>query len=202
MRALFLIFLALTACNNRPEKESSYTRYPIPSRLEKLPGGKKLTRPLYQAKVPIGWKAIPQECTEDTMKPNALFEITPTLQLAVHSFPTNELQERVPSTSQVRRWQRQDGNEGTLDRVHHDGFVGLMFETETTLAWSFQMDPEHYQTLAFLGRTFEEQAYFRQMRSDFTIKVSGAAEEIASHRDEIFFFANTISLFHPIPAKD
>ena len=202
MRMCLLLLLCLVSCKKCPEKVPPFTRYPIQGREEILPSGKILRRPLYQAKMPVAWKALPTETSlRDTTKPNALFEITPNLHLAVHTFPSDELSERIPPAWQVERWQKQDDSPAKIMPVHHDGFVGLCFQTAQTLAWSFQLDPELYQTLAFLGRTHEESAYFRQMRSDFTIKVSGPAEEIEAHRDEIVFFADNIELFQPIPAK-
>lgn len=194
--------MALSGCRKCPDKVPPFTQYPIQGREEVLPSGKVLRRPLYRAKMPVSWKALPTECNlRDTTKPNALFEITPNLYLAVHTFPTDELTERIPPELQIQRWMKQDSSQSKITAVHHDGFVGLCFETAKTLAWSFQLDPELYQTLAFLGRTHEENGYFRQMRSDFTIKVSGPPDELLAHRDEIFFFANSLELFQAIPAK-
>ena len=202
MRAFLLFLLCLTSCKKCPEKVPPFTYYPVQGREEVLPSGKIVRRPLYKVKMPVAWKAILSETSlTDTTKPNALFEITPNLHLTFHTFPTTDLDERIPSLWQVERWKKQDALPATVTPVHHDGFVGLLFETAQTLAWSYQLDPELYQTLAFLGRTHEETAYFRQMRSDYTIKVSGPAEEIEQHRDEITFFADNVELFQAIPAK-
>ena len=202
MRRFFLILLCLTACKKCPDKVPPFTHVPIQGREEVLPSGKILRRPLYNAKMPVAWKHLPSEsCLSDTTKPNALFQIEEGLFLAVHTFPTDELNQRIAPAMQVQRWQTQDRSKAKIEKVHHDGFYGLFFETEKTLAWSFQLDSELYQTLAFLGRTHEENAYFRQMRSDFTIKVSGPKELIAEHREEILFFADNLALFQAIPAK-
>lgn len=202
MKWIVLVALFLVGCEKRTEKAIPYTLYPIQGREEVLPSGKVLRRPLLKAKVPIGWKALPSEASlRDTTKPNAVFAISPDLKLAVHTFPTDDLTERIPPTWQIERWRKQEESEGLVTAVHHSGYIGLKFETENALAWSFQLDPELYQTLAFLGRTHEENGYFRQMRSDFTIKVVGPAEEIAKHHEEICFFADQIELFQPIPAK-
>lgn len=202
MKTVVLILACLYGCRKCPEKVPPYTHYPIQGREETLPSGKVLRRPLYKAKMPVSWKALPsQSSLRDTTEPNAVFEITPSLHLTFHTFPSDDLKERIPPAWQVERWQKQDGSPAKITPAHHDGFVGLCFQTANTLAWSFQLDPELYQTLAFLGRTHEESAYFRQMGSDFTIKVSGPPEEIEAHRKEIAFFADNIELFQPIPAK-
>ena len=201
MRILLLLLL-VTACRKCPDRVPPFTRYPIQGREEVLPSGKVLRRPLYSAKMPASWKALPSaRSLKDTTKPNATFEITPTLHLTVHSFPTNELAERIPPSFQVERWKNQDSQKAYIESVHQGGFTGLKFETPSTLAWSFQLDPELYQTLAILGRSHEENAYYKQMRSDFTIKVSGDSEELALHREEITFFAQSLELFQAIPAN-
>lgn len=190
MRAIFLIFLCLVGCQKKP----SFTRHPIQGREEVLPSGKILRRPLYQVKVPVHWqRVVDEEAFFDETKPNASFQIEEGVILHLHSFPTDRLEERIAPATRVAREAAQ------ITPIRHDGFFGVYFETPTTMAWSFGLDPELYETLACLGRTYEEKAYFRQMRSDFTIRVSGPADRLAKHREEIFFFVDSLELFQAIP---
>ncbi|MCP5469936.1 MAG: hypothetical protein H7A36_05470 [Chlamydiales bacterium] len=201
MRTFILLALCLTACKKCPDKVPPFTRHPIQGREEVLKSGKILRRPLYQVKVPAGWQRnLIETSLSDTTCPNALFEVED-VTVTLHTFPTESLTQRIPPSLQVERWRSQESRDGHVEEVRHDGFSGLFFETPTTLAWSYQLDPELYQALAFLGRTEEENAYFHQMRSDFTIKATGPAEQIEKHRDEILFFADNLELFQAIPAK-
>ncbi|NDD59296.1 MAG: hypothetical protein EBZ47_08660 [Chlamydiae bacterium] len=184
MRVLILIVLCLTSCKKCPDKVPPFTYYPIQGREEILPSGKVIHRPVYKVKMPVAWKALPEKSSlTNIAQPNALFEITPNLHLAFYSFPDRE---QVPSYEKS-------------ETVECNGFKGVKCETAERLIWHFGLDPKIHEQLTHLGRTHEENAYFREMGADFRIEVRGSQDEIASHRDEIFLFAESVELFQAIP---
>ncbi len=184
MRAIILIILCLTSCKKCPDKVPPFTYYPIQGREEILPSGKVIHRPVYKVRMPVAWKALPQKSSlTNIAEPNALFEITPNLHLAFYSFPDRE---KAPCCEN-----------GEI--VECNGFKGVKSETADRLTWHFALDPRIYQKLTDLGRTHEENAYFREMGADFRIEVTGPDDEIGLHRDEIFLFAENVELFQAIP---
>ncbi|MFN0065212.1 MAG: hypothetical protein ACKVOH_03130, partial [Chlamydiales bacterium] len=262
-RYLLLLFL-LVGCKKSPDITPPYTWHPVLGREEQLPNGKILRRPVYRVKVPTTWARLFEEKPTlfDTTKPNCEYLIADKIHVTVHSFPSNEIEERIPPLLQVERWQKQlncieprnlsvgvpssDSEELTqqilgfsddenghkplpiqkstrnaskltedeavkpktqvkIEPVHQGGFTGLYFAgekgDEMIRAWSFHLDPELYQVLAFLGRTEEECAFFKQMRACFTIKVMGPADLCREKQQEIDLFIQSFELYQAIPAK-
>lgn len=161
----------------------------------------QIRRPLYRAKVPPGWVRLdPQGPITDTTLPNVAFLIENELKVTIHSFPSENLDERIPPYAQIERWKRQ-GDEGKVDSVSRGGFVGLFLEGATILGWSMQLDLEHYQTLAFLPTNRFEEEHYKQMRADYTIKATGPEKLIAKYRDELLLFAKSFELIQEIPKR-
>ncbi len=164
----------------------------------------RVRRPVYRAKVPCGWKRIETDGSlMDTKIPNIAFEIEEGLKVTVHTFPSASLETRIPPFAQVERWKRQlSGDVKTLSKqIAHGGFAGIALEAPTLLAWSMQLDTEHYQTLAFLANSDAEKEHYKQMSADYTIKATGPEELIEKHKEELFLFANSFELIQEIPRR-
>ncbi len=203
MKKIFLGFLLLVSCNKCPDKVPPFTIQEFTGREESISEKVMVRRPVYRAKVPIGWIRLdPEGSLLDTTQPNVSFLIDENLKVTVHTFPTDTLEQRIPPSAQVKRWQRQLGDiKAIVKTACHGGFVGLFFEGPTVLAWSMQLDLEHYQTLSFLALSCAEEEYFKQMCADYTIKVSGPLKKIKKYRQEIFVFANSFELIQEIPKR-
>jgi len=203
MQKLLFALLLFTGCNKCPEKVPPFTSQEFTGREEIINEKVLVRRPVYRAKVPTGWTRLdPEGSIRDTREPNVSFLIEDSLKVTVHSFPTEKLEERIPPFAQVERWKRQLGDvDALVESAGHGGFVGLFFEGPTVLAWSMQLDLEHYQTLSFLANSPSEDEHFKQMRADYTIKVSGPQVLIDKHRDELFLFANSFELIQEIPKR-
>lgn len=161
----------------------------------------QIRRPVYRAKVPEGWIRIdPQGSIMDTTLPNATFLIENELKVTVHSFPSENLEDRIPPFAQIERWKRQ-GHAGKVESISRGGFVGLFLEGASILAWSMQLDLEHYQTLSFLPTNRFEEAHYKQMRADYTIKATGPERLIAKYREELLHFAKSFELIQEIPKR-
>lgn len=200
---LLLLFFLVTGCQKVPEKNSPFTLQEFSGREERVGETVMVRRPVYRAKVPNGWiRYDPEKPITDTREPNVTFLIEDALKVTVHTFPTVNLEERIPPIAQVERWKQQiNGITTSLATVSHGGFVGLCFEGPAVLAWSMQLDFEHYQTLSFLASSLLEEEHFKQMRADYTIKATGPQELIDRHKDELHFFANSFELIQGIPKR-
>lgn len=205
MKFIFLLLPFIASCQKCPEKAPPFTKQEFAGREEVVLDRVKLRRPVYQAKVPKSWIRIdPEGSIQDTRKPIVTFHIDEQLTLNLHTFPSENLKERIPPSAQIERWKRQLKSEpaqAIVEIVGQGGFTGLFVEAPSLLAWSMQMDMEHYQTLSFLAHSPSEQEHFKQMRADFTIKVTGPEEKIKKHREEICLFANSFELIQEIPKR-
>ncbi|MCC5832975.1 MAG: hypothetical protein JJU12_08050 [Chlamydiales bacterium] len=199
---LLLILIFLSGCHKSPKKVSPFTVEEFTGR-EESAGAALVRRPVYRAKVPAGWKRVDHDGSiQDTREPNVSFLIDEELKVTIHTFPSNRLEERIPPKAQVARWMRQLGEvETRLEPACRCGFFGLCLEGPTILAWSMQLDFEHYQTLSFLASCPMEEEHFKQMRADYTIKAAGPSELIARHRKELQFFAESFELIQEIPGR-
>jgi len=200
MKYLFFIFLALAGCHQDPHAHRTFIIAEITGRD---------ARPVYRVKVPTDWVCLPPEIGEnlaDTTSPNFTFLIDDAIHVTVHTFPSDSLNERISPQAQVERWRRQIAPlEETVQGVCRGGFIGLLYEgkqvNETVLAWSMQLDPDHYLTLQFLEGTPEEREFYKQLRADYTIKVTGPAELIEKRRTELLNFARSFELIQEIPKR-
>ncbi|MDP1836482.1 MAG: hypothetical protein Q8K75_11235, partial [Chlamydiales bacterium] len=85
--------------------------------------------PVNRARVPSSWQR--HEVTgplHDTMLPLCEFTID-SLKIAIHNFPADTLDERIPPIAQVSRWKRQlaltEPTDSITSPVGHGGFIGM-----------------------------------------------------------------------------
>ncbi len=187
MNLIIGLLLLITGCADQPTATPSLQM--IDGRVRGLP--------IYRAEVPHHWhRQDPSAETplDDTTQPICEFSIDEQIRITIHNFPD----QKIPPTAQVTRWKRQL-NFITTDTtpVAWGGFAGLQFYGEdknsAVLAWAMQIAPEHYRTLS------KPSEKYRQMRADYTIKVTGPTDLIESHRNEIISFANSFELIEAIP---
>lgn len=198
-----ILLAVLTSCNSCPEKVPPYTQQEFTGREERTQQQRLVRRPTYRAKVPIGWKRIdPENPIQDTREANVTFRTEDGIVITVHTFPTETLEERVPPAAQVARWKGQlKDAPSAVHAISQAGFAGLKLDAPTLLAWSMQLDFEHYQTLSFLAQSIEEEEHYKQMRADYTIKATGTEAALDLHRKELELFASSFELIQEIPKR-
>lgn len=179
---------------------------------------------IYRVRVPPSWvktSPLPDQSIKDTTVPNCEFFVNEDegiIHISIHTFPTDNLEERIPAAAQVARWRRQfkflDAATTQITPEAHGGFAGIYFEGQGELktqgfseaakmmAWSMQMDHFHYQTLKQQALASQEVVYFKQMRADYTIKAVGPLNLMDKHYQDLFDFATSFELIHPIPTID
>ncbi|MGK5595074.1 MAG: hypothetical protein ACSNEK_06930 [Parachlamydiaceae bacterium] len=200
-----IICLVLTGCSHESTPTEQWLNFE----------GREKNLPIYRVKVPKNWQPFfPNDDAylSDTTLPILSFRIQDedqNLLITVHNFPTQRIEESIPAQMQVFRWQRQfeEIDEFCTDcrPVAYNGFSGLIFEGTgvmkgvhtSMLAFAMQMIPEHYRTLS--NQPQYERKY-KQMRSDYTIKVIGTPEAVAKQRDTIIEFAESFELIESIPS--
>lgn len=208
----FLIFIGLCSCSEQDSTVSSFNRIEIQGR----DNGNLKRSFIYRAKVPKDWIVklpVPEDSIADTTKAIADFFIVQEdqkIRIAVHNFPTQSMEERVPPVAQISRWKRQfqelDPTSIFMIPQAFGGFHGLLFEGTgdmkgervSILGWSLQIASQHYQALS---RSSDQNlaAKFRQMRADVTIKAVGPENLMQKKRDEIVTFARSFQLIDDIP---
>lgn len=212
--SLALIFtLILSACS-----DSSPTISSIP--MQEMKGrdynGKRFD--VYRARAPLNWirkDTLAEESLTDTKKSICEFFIHDNgevIRITLHNFPSNTLDERIPPTAQVARWQRQFElllpEESGITPQAFSGYQGLKFQGVGTLdqtdsmmlGWSLQLGKEHYQALTHPKNPADNDLY-REMRADVTIKATGPKELMESHEEEIIAFARSFELIKEIPLR-
>lgn len=175
-------------------------------------------QPVYRVRVPDSWirhDPLPGDGVVDTTKALCefiLMEGPETIRIAIHNFPSKQLEERIPPEAQVARWQRQfESLEATESQVVPQAFsgysglfltgVGTMQGRPTmVLAWALQLAQEHYRTLTH-SIIPEIKKNEDQMRSDVTIKAVGPKGLMEKHKREIIAFARSFELIMEIPAR-
>jgi len=218
MRCIFLYMIILCCFSSCAQEETPvsivHKRIEIPARDD---GSIREKRPLiYRFKVNPEWKlSLPdsKESIVDTTK--ALAEIfildgSQKIRIAIHNFPSDQMNERIPPLAQIARWKKQfqtlTPQHVTITPQAFGGYHGYLMEATgvmhdiptTVIGWSLQLPPEHYQSLhKALTRT--EQAKLRQMRGDITIKATGPTDLMHKHREEIVAFARSFQLIDDIP---
>jgi len=211
MKHTIIPFLLLfcTGCHSSSHKTPPFALQQIQGRDELISWGKFVRRPVYQAKIPLMWKRVDPSENEsllDTTKPIVSFRVDKEVVLNVHTFPAYSLEERIPPSAQIERWHSQlKPTKYKVEAAVYSGFAGLYFEgknsEESLLAWSLQLDMEHFQTLHFLSGTVEEEEHYRQMAADYTIKVYGPSTLVEKHREEILLFATSFELIQELPER-
>ena len=175
---------------------------------------------VYRIRAPLSWirrDALPEESLLDTKKSICEFLITENdeiIRIAIHNFPSEEIEQRIPPNAQIARWQRQFEilqPEGTVTIPQaFSGYNGLKFKgtgkinkansESIMLGWALQLDKEHYRMLSHPSTPAENNLY-REMRADVTIKATGPKELMEMHEEEINHFARSFELIEEIPSR-
>lgn len=163
---------------------------------------------IYRAQIPEKWKRLDPAFDQDlsnSMLPICSFQIEDIL-LTVHNFPSNTLEERISPKAQIERWKTQISSTNyNIEPYAHGGFGGYRLEAHgqkekkliALLAVSMQLTPVLYRTLLYPSN-LQETHNFPEMRSDYTLKAMGPAEQIEAHREEINAFFDSFELIDPI----
>lgn len=173
---------------------------------------------VYRARIPDHWvrrDPLPDEDLNDTTKAICEFIIRQDgamVRIAVHNFPSDTIEQRIPPNAQVARWQRQFESllptESSLVPQVYNGYSGLLFRgigridgRETgVLGWSLQVAPEHYRMLTH-PKDVKMTNLYREMRADVTIKAVGPRGLIEENEDAIAHFARSFELIEEIPLR-
>ena len=211
-----IIFISFFGCDPQPSSPKTSWKE-IAGRDEAAEQQAIRRYPVYRAKVPLAWKRIDPLVTEsnqDTTKPlveYVILEGSSSISITIHNFPSEKIEERIPTQAQVARWKRQlsdsDDNIVILPEAY-GGFSGYRFsgsgklkdEEVSVLGWAMQLAPEHYRRLQTQGKD-EEKHFFNQMRSDYTIKAVGPSSMVSEHAPDIVAFAHSFELIQEIPSK-
>lgn len=172
---------------------------------------------VYQARIPNHWirkDSFPEESLIDTKKSICELLIQAAdgtvIRIAVHNFPSESIEQRIPPSAQVARWQGQFDillpEESSIIPQAFSGYSGLKFigrgqinnEDQIMMGWSLQLNKEHYRALAPPVPQSKENLY-REMRADVTIKATGRTEAMQQHEEEIISFARSFELIEEIP---
>jgi len=170
--------------------------------------------PVYRMRVPDSWirrDPLPGESLIDTTKSLCdflIYEDDGIIRIFIHNFPTKTIEERIPPSAQVARWQRQFESlvphESHINPQAFSGYSGLLFtgvgilnnEETMVLAWALQIAPEHCRTLS------NPDSYLnKQMRSDVTIKAMGPVTLMKKHKQAIETVARSFELIEEIPGN-
>jgi len=206
----FICLFAFSACQNADSNAFNPSHYcEIAARDE----GNKLSRPvIYRIKVPQDWQFVPpsdEESLVDTKKPLCSFllnEKKGQIQITIHNFPSESLNDRIPCEAQVARWKRQFSSIDPLSLVitpqAFSGYCGLLFEAagnlegekKAVMAWTLQLGTELYTSLQS-----KESCNLKQRCADVTIKVIGSYDLLQDKREAIIDFARSFEQIDEIP---
>lgn len=211
-----LVAVSLTSCSGHDDTKSTTPWQQISGRDEGTPSERS---PIYRAQIPDAWQRVdpsPDASNVDSKLPICEFTIqhpAGAITIAIHNFPYDTLEQRVPPPAQVARWQRQlsDTNPTAISvgPYGHGGYAGLQFEATgtlkdtpntTVLAWAMQLSQEHFRNLQ-RGGDVAQRRIDRQQRGDYTIKATGPVEAIAKYRRDIELFARSFELINEVPSR-
>ena len=211
---LLLIIFGLCSCSQQEPANHAFKIVEIAGRNE----GFSLERSyIYRVKIPQAWvvqKPPADQSIADTTLAIVEFFInddSEKIRIAIHNFPTNHMDQRIPPIVQINRWKQQfqalDQSSTKIEPQAFGGYFGLLFDASgqmkgaktSILGWSLQLAPEHYRALSShrLPATLEKK--YKQMRSDVTIKAVGPYELMDKNREEIISFARSFQLIDEIP---
>lgn len=172
--------------------------------------------PVYRVRVPNGWvrrDILPEEPLTDTTKPIVEFLIpggTEHIRISIHNFPSDTIEQRIPPSGQVARWQRQlhelVATESHTMPQAFGGFVGLAYRgvgklnqvDMMILGWTLQIGDVHYR---MLSSSSQNSNLYREMRADVTIKAVGPKNLMESMEEDILAFARSFELIEEIPSR-
>ena len=173
---------------------------------------------VYRVRVPAHWirkDSFPDESLIDTKKALCEFLIPlgkETIRIAIHNFPSETIDQRIPPSAQIARWKRQfevliPSESSTIPQAY-SGYSGLKFKgvgdlnhiDSMVLGWSLQISQEHYRTLSH-PVNFSDKNLYREMRADITIKAVGPKALMEENEEEINRFARSFELIEEIPSR-
>ncbi len=210
-RQLALIGLTISMAVSCEKKPSSTLYEIIWSRVE-LPNS---AFQLYRFMPPENWKRVDsgEPAAADSREPIAHYQLQldgEQVDLTIHNFPIDTLDERIPPEAQIARWKQQI-DEMNLSTVQvkpqaFGGFVGLLLQAEgikqrkplAMMAWTMQLAPQFYTALELLD-TPEKHSFTRQLHADFTIKIVGSPSLLAREKEKIERSARTFALLDELP---
>ena len=173
---------------------------------------------VYRARIQENWirhDPLENESLLDTKKPLCEFIIKEeggVIKIAIHNFPVDNLENKIPPRAQVARWQRQFESiipESVLITPQvFNGYSGLLFKGEGVInktplqvvAWALQISPRHFKTL-LLADDVEKENLYKEMRADVTLKASGPIELMDKYYDRLVHFAHSFELIEEIPSS-
>ena len=210
--ALFLTTFAGAGCSQQDSTRQLHI-VELAARDEGIPAEKPI---IYRMKVPSHWTQQQpsfDESITDTKKAIAEFfieEKDEKIRIAIHNFPSDSMDSRIPPMVQVSRWKKQFSSmvPSSVSTKPHafGGYYGFLFEATgemhgiatTVLGWALQLAPEHYRSLSHpVPATLANR--HRQMRGDVTIKAVGPEQLMDKYREEIISSARTFQLIDDIP---
>lgn len=215
MNHLIFLFLTLVfvACNEGPSTQFQQPMQEIKGRDY---NGKRFL--VYRARVPLDWirkDSLAEESLTDTKKSIVEYYImhnSDFIRIAIHNFPSDTLEERIPPMVQIARWERQFDHllpeESSNQPQAFNGYSGLKFKGTGTLdqkdtmmlGWVLQIGKEHYPMLTH-AKNPENNDLYREMRADVTIKAVGPKELMEEHEEEINQFTRSFELIKEIPSR-
>lgn len=212
MKLKYFIFVTFLFCSCSQEDASPLlSSIEITGRNEEFFDAKPL---IYRIKVPNHW--LPQfpaskDAISDTTKALVEFFIIEgdeKIRIAIHNFPSNTMEERIPPIAQINRWKKQfqflDSSSVSIIPQAFGGYYGYLLEATgqmhdnktSILGWALQIAPEHYRALS---HPVKQSALHKQMRSDITIKAMGPEALIKKYREEMISSARSFQLIEDIP---
>ena len=212
------VLFILNACASPEAPNTTLTTYEIGGRDEIRSKGIPVRYPVYRVKAPLYWeieRPSSGESIADSTKPLVEFAIEEdgeAVRIAIHNFPSEIIDQRIPPSAQIARWKRQfdaiDPASVHTEPQAFGGFTGLFFQASGTfhgqetamLCWAMQLPAVQYRNLLLPG-TPEELRFFKQMRADYTIKVTGPVYLVEKHKEAIIAFARSFELIQEIPLK-
>lgn len=208
MRKWMILLLLLFSCSSTGEK-------PPWQLIQGRDDGDLQRTEIYRVRVPSSWTRLDPDALQsiaDTRLPLCTFQVDD-ITIVIHNFPYRSLEERIPPQAQISRWIRQFQPLDPLP-VHqtpqsHGGFAGMYLECSGTLkgehrglmAWAMSLDPEHFRNLERHIANSEKEKVIRQIRGDYTIKITGPLQQLREKREDLHQFARSFELFHPLPHR-
>jgi len=172
--------------------------------------------PIYRVRIPDNWvrrDPLPTESLKDTTKALCeflIYEPGESIRIAIHNFPSETMEQRIPPFAQVERWKQQFAAlysaESSFEPQAFNGYSGQLFigkgllegKESMVMGWALQVAPEHYRTLSS-PENENNIPSFKQMRADVTIKASGPKAFMEKHEAKIRAFARSFELIEEIP---
>jgi hypothetical protein len=212
------LFFYLIGCSSSPDEKNLFITQIIYGRNSKE-NSERL--PIYRLKVPREWiqnDVDKHEILSDTTKNLAEFHVFDggkKIRITIHNFPSDSQEDRISPSTQIARWKRQF-EELCPETVQilpqaFGGFSGFFFEGSgvlnkeptTVIGWSMSLANEHYNSLTcLLGKIScpSKTSSLKQMKADYTIKVTGPQELMEKHKKSIVKAGRSFELIDELPS--